>query len=189
MAPDTELRELVADADVLMNLLASGCVEEVLSDLRMVLLVTPTVAKEAMYLEAAGAGTDRERIDLTPLVAKGLVRQLSIDDGELDLLVELARSVDDGEAEVIAVAYVRRLAMATDDRKARRTAAGYAIEPMSTPELLRQWQVASDVDDPRMGAVLTSVRRRSRYQPPSNHVLASWWQACCASAVAATGEP
>ena len=46
MALGHDPTELVADADVLMNLMASGCAEEILSTLLLTLVVPPAVADE-----------------------------------------------------------------------------------------------------------------------------------------------
>lgn len=175
MAPDHEPSQVVTDADVLMNLLASECLEEILATLRVTLIVPPTVSNETIYLEGVEQGSGRVPIDLSPLEAAGLISVPRLEPEELDLVVELATTVDDGEAEVIALAVARQLTMATDDRKARRVAEGRSVSLVSTPELLERWHNASGVPSARVGKALRSIERRSRYRPAAIHPLHDWW--------------
>ncbi|MCC6387565.1 MAG: hypothetical protein IT302_09295 [Dehalococcoidia bacterium] len=181
MALGHDPTELVADADVLMNLMASGCAEEILSTLLLTLVVPPAVADEAIYIEVAERGSERQAIDLSPLGAAGLVAVTAVDATELDLVVDLAALVDDGEAEAIAIAEVRQLAVATDDRKARRIASERSVARSSTPELLHAWQRVGQIALPRLSAVLRSIETRSRYRPPRDHPLFNWWSECADS--------
>ena len=158
-----------------MNLMATGCAAEILTALEITLIVHPAVAMDAVYLEGRREGEPRERVDLSALSASGLVLEVSLNAAEPDLVVELAASVDDGEAEVIAIAVARQLPMATDDRKARRIAARRSVTVVSTPELLWQWQEASVLPAPRMGEVLQTISRRSHYRPGISHPLYEWW--------------
>lgn len=158
-----------------MNLLATGCAEEILTALQITLMVPPAVFAEAVYLEGGRAGESRTRVDLSPLYASSLALQVSLDEAEPDLVVELAATVDDGEAEVIAIALVRQLTMATDDRKARRIAGQRSVALLSTPELLWQWQEASAIPAKRMGEVLQTISRRSHYRPGISHAFYGWW--------------
>lgn len=175
MAPDHEPAQVVTDADVLMNLLASGCLEEILTTLGITLLVPPTVSNETIYLEGVDERSGRVPIELSPFEAAGLVSVPELGPDELDLLVELAAVVDDGEAEVIAIAIVRQLTMATDDRKARRVAESRSVALVTTPELLQRWQATASVPPDRVGEALRSIERRSRYRPAVTHALYDWW--------------
>ena len=172
----SERRQVVADADVLMNLLGSGAAAEILQSLDVIFLAPPTVCGESIYLESLLPGGEREKIDLSALVDAGVLIRIDLDDAELDLVVDLARIVDDGEAEVIAVALIRNLSMATDDRKARRTASDRGIANLlSTPELIHAWSEASRPGNDRLSKVTRSISRRTRYRPPHSHPLHGWW--------------
>ena len=175
MAPDHDPSQVATDADVLMNLLASECLEEILATLRVTLIVPPTVSNETIYLEGVDDGSGRTLIDLSPLEAAGLISVPELEPDELELVVELAMTVDDGEAEVIALAVMRQLAMATDDRKARRVAEGRSVSLVSTPELLERWQMAGEITPARVGEALRWIERRSRYRPAASHPLYDWW--------------
>lgn len=171
----TEPEAIAVDADVLMNLLATGCAAGILLALNIVLHVPPTVAAEAIYLEGEDVGGPHEQIDLTELEQRDVLSRVALSDRELDLVVDLARTVDDGEAEVIALALTRSVAMATDDRKARRVAMQRGTTLTWTADLLRRWHDAAAADDSRMAEILQRVTRRSRYRPPPDDSLFTWW--------------
>ena len=173
MEADTE--DLSTDSDVLMNLLATGEVVAILKALRMRLLISPVVDGEAFYLEGEEPGDPREAIDLSPLEMAGVLVRVELSDEELNLVVDLARSVDDGEAEAIAVGSLRGLRVATDDRKARQIATRIGCVLLSTPDVLRAWQQAGSIADDVMTRVLSKVSSRSRYRPPRDHPFYQWW--------------
>ena len=174
------LPEIVFDADVLMNVLASECAAEILAASDLQPLVTPTVAREALFLYSNGR-TEKVRIDIDAVEAAGIVQQIQLVEAEFELLVQMASLVDDGEAEVISVAVNRTLAMATDDRRARNVALAAGARITGTPELLHRWQIEANVDNDRMGEVLRRITMRSRYRPAPSDPLFGWWQACAES--------
>ena len=170
-----EVESISADADVLMNLLATNCAVEILRDLRMVLLVSPAVSDESIYLESADASGDRAPIDLRELEQAGVLQKTNLSDEKLEFVIELARQVDDGEAEAISVGMSRRVRVATDDRKARRAASDRGNALLSTPDMLHDWQAAANISDAKMSSVLRLIGRRSRFRPPADHGLYAWW--------------
>lgn len=170
-----EPEEVVCDADVLMNLAASGRFEEIVRGSSVRLLVPPAVVEEALYLESESDGGQREKIDVTVLAATGGVKQIELAEPEYALLVELAQVVDDGEAQAIAVAAQRGLRLATDDRKARRIAAEHGVRLVSTPELVHAWHETVHLPGDELTIVLQRIGRRSRYRPPREHELYAWW--------------
>jgi predicted nucleic acid-binding protein len=173
LRPEAEL--VVTDADVLMNLMASGVAIQILECQRIIFLVTPTIGAEALYLEALDPSGEREKIDLTLLQHAGLLQRVGLEGREFELSVSLARAVDDGEAEIIALAVNRGLTIATDDRKARRVAADYGVGLVSTPEIIRGWWSAMQPSDDRLSEAITLISRRSRYRPPTSYENYEWW--------------
>jgi predicted nucleic acid-binding protein len=158
-----------------MNLLATGSAVAILQALKLVLLIPPTVDGEALYLESENPSGARTLVDLAPLEVAGVLSKVDLSDSEIDLVVELVRTVDDGEAEVIAVGLMRNLAIATDDRKARRVAWQHGGNLLSTPDLLLDWQRTDAIPDDEMAKILALVSQRSRYRPPRAHPLHEWW--------------
>lgn len=163
-----------------MNLLATRCAVEILRSLNLLLLVPPAVAAEVIYLESEEPNSEREQIDLTPLEVADVLVRLDLSDAELELVLEFARIVDDGEAEVMAVALTRAVTMATDDRKARRVATERGGTLLSTPEVMYRWQSQAEASTERISHLLNLIERRSRYRPRSDHPLHGWWMSTLA---------
>jgi predicted nucleic acid-binding protein len=117
---------------------------------------------------------EREPIDLTPLVASGLLSVIGTEDeAELQTFVDLAVELDDGEAMTAALAIHREYVLVTDDRKAERLLAR-RVELRATLDVIQAWAEAEQVDDGTLRVVLTGVYERG-YQPPNRHALKAWW--------------
>ena len=139
------MRELVADADVLMSLVASDEAAAILRAADVRLVICPEVESEALYLEAESSG-ERRPVDLKQLYDDGVAANAALSDAEIDLFVQLAREVDDGEAQALAIASTRQLNLATDDRRAARVAARLNIQTIDTPELTLNWSAGVDTE-------------------------------------------
>ena len=83
--------------------------------------------------------------------------------------IEMALDLDDGEAESVAIAEARALALATDDKKARKIIQrrGLKIELWSTCGLLQHWQSKCSISDSDMNNVLKNIFRPGKI-PPEN---------------------
>lgn len=165
--------ELIVDAGVLMNLLATEHIEAILAANGRRGLVCPRTEAEAIYLNPRSPGLPRERIDIEPLVAAGVLARTVLDTFETSTFVRLAALVDDGEAQVLAVAVHRALPAATDDRKARRLAIDLGLSVFSTPELVMAW--ASRTTPAESAAAVLDVEVRANYRPRPSDPLRSEW--------------
>ena len=168
---------VIQDACVLINLLASERFEDIAHGCDLRFAIVSVVAQESMYLHRAGS-SERETIDLKPLIAQGLLQTLSADsENEKLRYIELALNLDDGEAESVAIAEARNFALATDDRKARNLIQreGLKIVLWSTCSLLQQWQAKCSIPDEDLKAVLTNIFNRARYRPKPGHPHFQWW--------------
>ena len=165
--------DLTVDADVLMNLLASDHIEAILAANGHRGLVCPRTEAEAIYLNPRSPGLPRERIDIEQLVAAGVLARTVLDAAETSTFVRLAALVDDGEAQVLAVAVHRALPVATDDRKARRLAIDLGLSVLSTPELVMAW--ASRATAAESAAAVLDVEVRANYRPRAADPLRSEW--------------
>ena len=168
---------VIQDACVLINLLASGRFENIASGCGLRFAIASVVVQESMYLHNADSG-EREMIDLKPLIEKGILETLTVEsENEKLRYIELALNLDDGEAESVAIAEARNLALATDDRKARNLIqrAGLKIELWSTCSLLQHWQGKCSVSDKDLKSVLTNIFKRARYRPKLGHPDFKWW--------------
>lgn len=164
----------VIDADVLMNVVATGHAHEILTAFGGALLC-PQVEAEVLYLEADAEMSPPDPIDLGPLIASGALERVTMSDSEIDLFVQLAAEVDDGEAQVIAVAVERAALPVTDDRRARRLALDQRDEVIGTPEILKHWKDASGIGAEEIRVAIERVERRAHFRPRRDHPLADWW--------------
>lgn len=167
------MADLAADADVLMNLVASGEVSAVIRVVGTRLLVCPEVEAEALYIEKDPSGI-REPIDLEPLFNDGTLVRATLSPTEIDEFVALARAVDDGEAQALAIAKVRQVPVATDDRRAIRVARELGIVVLDTPELMLRW--AATVAGSRAAEALRRIERQARFTPRAMHSLRVKWE-------------
>ena len=165
--------ELCIDADVLMNLLATGRLDAILRANGVTGLVCPRTEAEALYLNPPEPGGSREVIDLEPLVAGGALRRADLEGPEVETFVRLAAMVDDGEAQVMAAALHRSLAVATDDRKARRLAGDLGVVVRTTPDLLKAW--VAGVSATEASAALVDIEVRASYRPRRSDPLRDPW--------------
>jgi predicted nucleic acid-binding protein len=168
---------IIQDACVLINLLSSGRFEEMAGGCGLRFAITQAAAREALFLHDPASG-ERERIELQALIEKGLLELLAAEsENEKERFIELALNLDDGEAESVAIAEARNLALATDDKKARNLIRreGLKIELWSTCSLLRHWQGRCSVPDQEMKCVLANISDRAKYRPKSGQPDFEWW--------------
>lgn len=173
---------IVLDACVVLNLFATGRVEDILGSLPSRFLVSRYARREALWYlgpseQTMGAG-DRRDVDLEPLVASGLVQLADLTAEEENIFVELAQELGDGEAASGAIAVGRSAAVATDDAKARQLFARRVpvIPVVSTAALLRAWAARRGLDRAVIAATLAAIRLGARYYPRGDDDEAIWWQ-------------
>jgi len=154
-----------------MNLVASGQLAEVLAASSVRGLICPRVAAEALYIEGDAPG-GRDAVDLTPFITSDALTLIDLTDDEMGLFVTLAAEVDDGEAQVLAVAANRKLRAATDDRRAARTAARLGVVLLDTPALLLAWAKVTTADG---STAIKRIEDRAHYHPASAHVRRDEW--------------
>jgi predicted nucleic acid-binding protein len=168
---------IIQDACVLINLVASGRFREIATGCDLQFAVSSVVSQEALFLHNLDSG-EREKIDLQPSIEQGIIKIFSVQsESERLRYIELAVSLDDGEAEAIAIAEGRQFALATDDRKARNVIlrGGFKIELWSTCKLLQHWQKECAVQNDVLSNVLVSISQRARYRPKPGHPDSDWW--------------
>jgi len=168
----------ILDTCILINLLASDKIEGVLSASARQTFICSVVQRESIYLRSEDSRVPRIQVDLQALINSGLLTPCSAQtDKEIELYVDYASLLDDGEAMSLAIALSRGYLLATDERKARRLfleASGDPIRLISTSSLLRRW--AQDHCSPvSLKECLVKIERRARYQPPSTDENYQWW--------------
>jgi hypothetical protein len=174
--------DLLLDACVALNLLASGIeLGELAGASNVRFLMTTVVAAETLWIDPLDPAGQRERIDNESLGARGITL-VALNDDELERFVDLARSIDDGEAATIAVAIHRGLRVATDDRKAHRLAISQLppIEIVGTTELVRRWADSASTAGTRVVDAVRSIEVRASFFPPRDDPLLGWWNSVMA---------
>jgi hypothetical protein len=169
----------ILDACVLINLLASGHAEEILSGSEFKFGICTVASSESIYLRATDLNVPPEEVKLDPFVkSKCLTVYALSGDAEQTLYVDYAADLDDGEAMTLALAFSRGFSMATDDRKARRIfleEIGDATRLLSTARILRMWSKKAGLTSGELKKLLLEVSRRGRFSPPSGDPDFSWW--------------
>jgi hypothetical protein len=139
-------------------------------------LVCSAVSAQSLYLRSLEPDGKLEPINLSPLFADGTFVSGTVENvAEEDLYVSYALELDDGEAMSLALAHARNLALATDERKARRLATENAsrINVISTAEIVHAW--AKDKRREETISVVRPISGRARFRPPDSYPLANWW--------------
>lgn len=139
-----------------------------------------TVASEAVFVRDYGDAGEliRSELDFTDLRRQCRLATLKLSSQqELALMVRLAASMDDGEAEGLAMAACRGLSFCTDDGAVYKLVAAerMPVRLVSTPEILQAWASA---DPGRQASLPTVVRRASelaRFRPHRSSPHQAWW--------------
>lgn len=118
----------------------------------------------------------QQAVDLAPLFKSGLILQCELEaEAEMDLFVDLASRVDDGEAECLAIAKSRKWQVATDDRLAISVARELNVEVVSTPELVCHLAAVAALSANQAKSVIQSIEKLARFIPSDSAAGAKWW--------------
>ena len=168
---------LLLDACIAINLAATDHLQHVAEELGCTFTLVQQAAAEVGYLrDSADGNIVLTQIDLTSYGSECL-EIISLTPAEYPRYIDLARIVDDGEAATIAVAAKRAMALATDDRKARRLCTGLQLpEPRRTLGILHAHADAAHLPDSEVRDILIKIRDRASYQPPRSDPDRKWWE-------------
>ena len=176
-------RFLLLDASCLLNLYATGFLREIADTLPYQFAVADYVLEqEALHTWVPEPDETREErvpVDLSPLVREGQIHVMRLEHSEEELtFVDLAASIDDGEAMTGALAFHRGCSVATDDRKARRVIREWfpTVPLVSTLELLKLWAQAGSVSEVELQTAMKSMRAGASYVPGHRDSLYAWWR-------------
>ncbi len=176
-------RIVLLDTCCLINLFASGRIEEVLSVLPAGFCVAERVTEEALYIlseEGEDAPAHREAINVQPFMVAGLLGILRPEsEEEPAAYIDFAAGLDDGEAMTCALAVNRTYDVATDERKTIRILGERApyVVVHTTVSLIKAWADISLVERTIVRQVLQSVQIRGRFRPGRHEPLSPWWEA------------
>jgi predicted nucleic acid-binding protein len=161
-------------------LYAAGNLLTLIPPLGLRLHVPEKVLEESLFirqLDPADATKLVQRAaDLAPVIEAGLLHRCDLEgEEELNLFVQLAMTLDDGEAACLAVAKVRGWTLATDDRKGRREAGSLGVPVITTPELVKAWADATNAAEGEVARLLRNIQDYARFTPHKTMPLHSWW--------------
>jgi predicted nucleic acid-binding protein len=171
--------DVVVDACCMINLYAAGDLRNRLSLLGCRWYVPTVVVAEALYVHVkqADGAVEKVPIDLQLLVDDGTLLSCTTESaGELELYVDLATRIDDGEAMALAIAKSRGWTLSTDDRKARRIADGLSVSVLTTPDLIKRWADSAIVSCDELRDTLRLIEDRASFFPAVSHPLHAWWR-------------
>lgn len=171
----------VFDASVLINLLATERAEEVIGALGVPGYVCPAVLDETLYIRAEHPADPFKEVRLAPILDAGILKRIALEtDKEYQLYVSYSVMLDDGEAMTLAIADSRALAVATDDKKARRVAqreGSHITQVVSTPMLIRNWVNTERPAEKMVREAIKRIETTARYRPREVDPLRPWWDA------------
>lgn len=173
---------MLLDTCVLLNLLASGEIEPILSALNKRWLVCAAVEKESLYLRTEDPNDPLQPVSLAPLLSAKLLEICDIESAdEAKLYVNYSARLDDGEAMSVALALARGYHLATDERKARRIfrESGDALHLSSTSQIIKEWTEIEKVSRKRAKSVLLAIAQKARFMPPASDENVQWWNDLC----------
>lgn len=96
---------------------------------------------------------------------------------EIDWYVRLARELDDGEAQALAIAKMRGFMLLTDDAKAARIArtSELSVETTSTAAVLQDWLATDPSHLVLIREVVTRITTLARFKPSKGDSGLEWW--------------
>jgi hypothetical protein len=171
--------DVVVDACCLINLCAAGNLRERLSLIGGEWYVPTAVLAETLYLhvEQPDGTIDKSPLDLQAFVDDGILLSCSAEAGrELELYVDLATQLDDGEAMALAIAKTRSWTFSTDDRKAKRIAGDLGVNVITTPDIVKRWADLASPSADELKEMLRRVELLASFFPAASDPLCSWWR-------------
>jgi predicted nucleic acid-binding protein len=170
-------RKLLLDACVAINLAAATRLDTIADMLQVTFVIVEQAASEAGHLRDTVEGA----VVLTPINLEQFLLSETLEihelaPAELELYLELASIVDDGEAATIALAIYSSMDLATDDRRARRLCAERHLpEPLRTTTLLHSYAETARLNNHEIRQMLVQVRDRASFLPARSDPHLKWW--------------
>jgi hypothetical protein len=117
-------------------------------------------------------------LSLDELVRSGSLRRATPETpDEIDWYVRLARELDDGEAQALAIAKMRGYMLLTDDAKAARIArtSELSVETTSTAAVLQDWLATYPSRQVLIREVVVRITMLARFKPSKGDSGLEWW--------------
>jgi predicted nucleic acid-binding protein len=174
------MRTAIADTCCLINLYASQRLSAIIAASIEQAFVPNIVLSECLYIRQQSEDKPNQvvsvTVDLHPLIDAGILFLTDLaGEVELDRFVQLATLIDDCEAACLAIAAVRGLALATDDRRAIQVATDLGVSVVTTPELLKNWKECGSPEQHEVTEAILRIEKYGRFRPHSTCAYARWW--------------
>lgn len=137
--------------------------------------MAPRITSELLYVYADDARTERSVINEAFLQSDGIQYVsivLSIE--EQAAASRFARLMNDGEAQALAVAAHRTVAILSDDIAVTKAAPYVGVTLETTLDLLAAWQ-ATGTSIEALSTAARRMRARASYFVPRQHPLREWY--------------
>lgn len=172
---------VLLDASCVLNLFATGRIEDILRAFPARFGVVAKVREESLFVLRGGGGADaeeRDPVDLAPLIQSGLLIELDLAPDEQPTFVAFAARLDDGEAATCAVAVHRGMAVTIDERKGRNVLASSApvVVAYRTLDFVRHWAEGETIPPAEVERTLRAIRERGRFMPGRGDPHKTWWE-------------
>lgn len=179
MTFDLDQEGIILDACCIINLYASSVIGEVLESVPLPFFVDKYVReKEALKIKAESENEFID-IDLEPFIQKNILEEITLaGKEEISTFINLAATLDDGEARCGALAANRNLVVATDEKAGIRVFSNLSppISTISTLSMIHNWAIAKNKSKVDISSVLKRIEKRASYRPGSNHKYFNWWK-------------
>lgn len=164
----------ILDTCCFINFYASGQAAGLLKAVGGTVAIPEAVKKEALYLAPLHPDEKPIPIEIDKVVAELKLAVVSpTGPKELELYIELAAELDDGEAMGLAIAKERGLILMTDERKARKRAAAMGVEVLTTCDVVAAWE--RKAKGPEVIAAVQRIARLARFSPGPKDPRYDWW--------------
>lgn len=171
---------VVADACVLINLLATRRAGDLLDALGWSLVATPQAASQVKYL--AGPPDDegratRESVDCSSMQATGHLVVRTVPPQSVELFVRCAAEIHEADASSIALADGLGVVLATDDTVERRIAERErpALGLTRTLAIVKEAVGKLGLDERQLNQLAMDLRTRGNFLPPRSDPDGPWF--------------
>lgn len=164
---------LLLDACACINLAAAFPLETLEANLGRPVRIVEQAATESLFLHREVDG-QRVRIPIDVEV----IETVQLEGGpELELYVQLAKRLGDGEAASLAISHCREIEVVTDDRAARKLAAVEAPKAhvRGTAEVVKTLASSMGLPDKEIADAIRRVESHATFRPPNDDPELEWW--------------
>lgn len=172
---------IAIDASSLINLIATGWIEEILRATGMQLITTDNIASEVRFL--SGPPDDEGNRPQVPInlayhIQKGHLTCIAIPESGLDLFVDAATQLPDNDASIVALAGSVGAQLATDDGKIRRVARELvpAISLLTSLSIIRSGGDSLQLRPDELMVIASNLRWSANFLAPRGDQDAAWYR-------------